>query len=209
MEMWDLKKTTKFCTYFIVLQSGVTLRRLSHTDLLQEFCTMSHHSPQQSTLETIFTCYGGKAQVLLTLTVALSHSTVPLTHDSPTGSQHEQYQDSEAVKWHSASKYIIYTSAFSTVTCQNISQANVLLHFIFNEYFLVHNLKRNSPSWIHLSTYMSDIERPLTFRFHWIRYTQCTLIQLNTKSLQLFLYCNVIFCYNVLQNCWFYLIMVL
>ena len=66
----------------------------------------------------------GKAQVLLiTLTMALFCSSVPVSHDSVTVSQHTQYQDpeTEAAKWNSAIvSFIIYTCAFPTVTCHNV-----------------------------------------------------------------------------------------
>ncbi len=66
----------------------------------------------------------GKAQVLLmTLTMALFYSSVPVMHDSVTVSQHAQHQDRKtwATKWNSAIiHFIIYTCALPSVTCQTV-----------------------------------------------------------------------------------------
>ncbi len=50
----------------------------------------------------ILTCYKLKAQAfLITLTMALFYSSVPVSHGSVTVSQRAQYQDPEAAKWNS------------------------------------------------------------------------------------------------------------
>lgn len=64
-----------------------------------------------------------KAQVLLiTLKMAQFYSSVPISHDSATVSQHTQHRDPEtaADKWDSAIiKCILFTPVlFLTVTCQ-------------------------------------------------------------------------------------------
>ncbi len=51
------------------------------------------------------------------------YSSVPVSHDSVTVSQHAQYQDpeTEAAKWNSAIiNYIMCACAFPTETCQNV-----------------------------------------------------------------------------------------
>lgn len=61
--------------------------------------------------------------LLITLTMALSYSSIPISHDGVTASQHAQcqYSETKAVTWNSAiTNSIIYTCAFTTVTCENV-----------------------------------------------------------------------------------------
>lgn len=61
---------------------------------------------------------GKLSQVLLViLMMALFHSSVPVSHDHVTVSQHEIQQDPEVAKWNSdMAKVIIYTCVFRSVT---------------------------------------------------------------------------------------------
>ncbi len=83
----------------------------------------------------------GKAQVfLITLTMAVFYLSVPVSQDSVTVSQHEQYQDpeTEAAKWNSAIiHFIIYTCAFPTVTVKKPHRARLInqLGWYISHYF--------------------------------------------------------------------------
>ncbi len=60
--------------------------------------------------------------------MALFYSSVSVSHDGVTVSQHAQYQDpeTEAAKWNSAIiDFIIYTCAFLILTCQNVSRGKI------------------------------------------------------------------------------------
>ncbi len=100
---------------------------VSHMWALSPSCPHRYLNTKASVKKQFDCTFGvvtvGKAQVL-TLTETLFYSSVPVSHDNGTASQHAQYQDpeTEAAKWNSAIiHFIIYTCAFLTVTCQNVS----------------------------------------------------------------------------------------
>ncbi len=77
------------------------------------FISLPSRPPSQHTFRFVAV---GKAQVLLiTLTMALFCSSVPVSHDSVTVGQHARYQDpeTEAAKWNPAIiNFIIYLCFF-------------------------------------------------------------------------------------------------
>lgn len=87
------------------------------------------HGPFLSTY-SMLTCRSRKAQVLLiTLTMAQLHSSVPVSHDSMTVCQHPQNQDPEtgeakhreaAIVTYIISNQEVLQCVFPSVTCLNV-----------------------------------------------------------------------------------------